>query len=52
MTEPTEQGEQVEETLDDIIAELETTRIGEREGRAQDKEAAHAMQQLRALGYM
>jgi sulfate adenylyltransferase subunit 2 len=39
-------------TLDDIIHELETTRIGERQGRAQDKEAAHAMQQLRALGYM
>lgn len=39
-------------TLDDILRELETTRFGEREGRAQDKEAAHAMQQLRALGYM
>lgn len=39
-------------TLDDILHELETTRIGERQGRAQDKEAAHAMQQLRALGYM
>ncbi len=39
-------------TLDDILHELETTRIGERQGRAQDKEAAYAMQQLRALGYM
>lgn len=39
-------------TLDEIILELETTRIGERQGRAQDKEAAYAMQQLRALGYM
>jgi sulfate adenylyltransferase subunit 2 len=39
-------------TLDDILRELETTRIAERQGRAQDKEAAHAMQQLRALGYM
>lgn len=39
-------------TLDDILRELETTRIGERQGRAQDKEAAYAMQQLRALGYM
>lgn len=39
-------------TLDDILDELETTRIGERQGRAQDKEAAYAMQQLRALGYM
>jgi sulfate adenylyltransferase subunit 2 len=39
-------------TLDEILHELETTRIGERQGRAQDKEAAYAMQQLRALGYM
>ncbi|MHC4564205.1 MAG: sulfate adenylyltransferase subunit CysD [Planctomycetota bacterium] len=39
-------------TLDEILDELETTRIGERQGRAQDKEAAYAMQQLRALGYM
>jgi sulfate adenylyltransferase subunit 2 len=39
-------------TLDDTIHELETTRIGERQGRAQDQEAAYAMQQLRALGYM
>ncbi len=39
-------------TLDDILRELETTRVGERQGRAQDKEAAYAMQQLRALGYM
>jgi len=38
--------------LDEILRELETTRIGERQGRAQDKEAAYAMQQLRALGYM
>jgi sulfate adenylyltransferase subunit 2 len=40
------------QTLDEILRELETTRIGERQGRAQDKETAHAMQQLRALGYM
>jgi sulfate adenylyltransferase subunit 2 len=39
-------------TLDDILNELETTRIGERQGRAQDKEVTYAMQQLRALGYM
>jgi sulfate adenylyltransferase subunit 2 len=39
-------------TLDGILRELETTRIAERQGRAQDKEAAYAMQQLRALGYM
>jgi sulfate adenylyltransferase subunit 2 len=38
--------------IDEIIRELECTRIGERQGRAQDKEAAYAMQQLRALGYM
>ncbi len=39
-------------TIDEIIAELEISRIGEREGRAQDKEDAETMQKLRALGYM
>lgn len=39
-------------TVDEIIAELKDTKIGERQGRAQDKESAYAMQQLRALGYM
>jgi sulfate adenylyltransferase subunit 2 len=39
-------------TVDEIVAELETTRSGEREGRAQDKEDANTMQKLRALGYM
>jgi len=39
-------------TIDEIIRELETTRAGEREGRAQDKEDANTMQKLRALGYM
>jgi len=39
-------------TIDDIVKELETTRIAEREGRAQDKERAFMMQKLRALGYM
>jgi len=38
--------------VEDIIAELEVSRIGEREGRAQDKESAYTMQKLRALGYM
>lgn len=38
--------------IDEIIYELENTKIAERQGRAQDKETAHAMQQLRALGYM
>ena len=35
-----------------IIKELETTKIAERSGRAQDKEDAYAMQKLRSLGYM
>ncbi|HET6428711.1 MAG TPA: sulfate adenylyltransferase subunit CysD [Phycisphaerae bacterium] len=39
-------------TIDEIIAELETSRHGEREGRAQDKEDAYTMQKLRSLGYM
>jgi len=39
-------------TIDDIVAELKTTKIAERAGRAQDKERAHTMQELRALGYM
>ncbi len=36
----------------DIIRELETTNIAERQGRAQDKEDTNTMQKLRALGYM
>ena len=35
-----------------IIEELRTTTTAERAGRAQDKEQAHTMQKLRALGYM
>ncbi len=38
--------------VDEIIAELETTKTAERAGRAQDKEQAYMMQKLRALGYM
>lgn len=38
--------------IDEIIHELGHTKIAERQGRAQDKEASHTMQQLRALGYM
>lgn len=38
--------------VDEIIRELENSKIGERSGRAQDKEEAYAMQKLRALGYM
>ncbi|MFA4880052.1 MAG: sulfate adenylyltransferase subunit CysD [Candidatus Doudnabacteria bacterium] len=39
-------------TLAEIVAELETTKIAERSGRAQDKETAYMMQKLRSLGYM
>jgi len=39
-------------TVDEIIAEIETSSIAERAGRAQDKEDAYTMQKLRALGYM
>ena len=39
-------------TVPEILAELADTPAGERAGRAQDKEAADAMQQLRALGYL
>lgn len=40
------------DTIDKIINELETTRISERSGRAQDKERSFMMQKLRSLGYM
>jgi len=39
-------------TLEEIILELRTTRIGERSGRAQDQADRYAMQKLRAKGYM
>jgi sulfate adenylyltransferase subunit 2 len=35
-----------------IIRELKRTKIGERSGRAQDKEDTYTMQTLRSLGYM
>lgn len=38
--------------VDDMIEEIRKSKIDERSGRAQDKEEAHAMQTLRALGYM
>ena len=38
--------------IDQIIKEVKESKIAERSGRAQDKEAADTMQQLRALGYM
>lgn len=40
------------DNLAKIIKELETTRVAERSGRAQDKEDAYTMQKLRSLGYM
>ena len=39
-------------TVDDIIAELASTKTSERSGRAQDKEKEYVMQRLRSLGYM
>ncbi|GBD44971.1 Sulfate adenylyltransferase subunit 2 [bacterium HR40] len=39
-------------TLDEIIAELEATRIPERAGRAMDHEAEDSFERLRAAGYM
>jgi sulfate adenylyltransferase subunit 2 len=39
-------------TVDEIVAELRTTRSSERAGRAQDQEAEHAFEQLRTSGYM
>ena len=39
-------------TVDQIIEELEATRSSERAGRAQDREAPHAFEQLRTSGYM
>ena len=40
------------ETIDKIIEELKTTKVRERDGRAQDKEDEYTMQKLRSLGYM
>lgn len=40
------------DSIKKIIKELETTRMAERSGRAQDKEDSYAMQKLRSLGYM
>jgi sulfate adenylyltransferase subunit 2 len=39
-------------TLDEIIEEIRTTKVGERVGRAQDQADRYAMQKLRARGYM
>lgn len=39
-------------TVSEIIAELSTTKVAERSTRAQDQEAEHAFETLRAQGYM
>lgn len=39
-------------TIDEIIAELETTRVPERAGRSMDKETEDSFENLRAKGYM
>ncbi len=39
-------------TVAEIIEELQTTRISERSGRAQDKESEDAFERLRSQGYM
>lgn len=39
-------------TIEEFIKEIQADREGERAGRSQDKEESHAMQKLRALGYM
>ena len=39
-------------TIAEIVEELETTRVSERAGRAQDKEAEDAFERLRNKGYM
>ena len=38
--------------VDEIITELETTRVSERAGRAMDHEAEDAFERLRTEGYM
>jgi sulfate adenylyltransferase subunit 2 len=38
--------------VDDIIKDLETTKIEERSGRSMDKENEYVMQRLRSLGYL
>lgn len=39
-------------TIDEVIAELETTKLAERSGRAMDHESEDAFERLRADGYM
>jgi len=40
------------DSIDKIVEELKTSKVSERSGRAQDKEDAYTMQQLRTMGYM
>ena len=40
------------DSINKIVKELETTKVAERSGRAQDKEDSYTMQKLRSLGYM
>jgi len=40
------------DTIDKIIEEIKNSKVSERAGRSQDKEAAYVMQRLRKLGYM
>jgi len=40
------------DSISRIVKELETTKVAERSGRAQDKEDPYTMQKLRSLGYM
>lgn len=40
------------DNIQKIIKELDTTKVAERSGRAQDKEDTYTMQKLRSLGYM
>jgi sulfate adenylyltransferase subunit 2 len=39
-------------TLEQVITELETTKVAERSGRAMDHEAEDAFERLRADGYL
>ena len=44
--------ESVADSLDEIIAELDATKIPERSGRAMDHEAEDAFERLRTAGYL
>ena len=48
----TSPGDSNASTIDEIIAELETTDVAERSGRAMDHEAEDAFERLRVGGYM